>query len=424
MDREFHAIVTLGNGVRITGASLYPGTNSDSGLVPIVFLDACDSEKGLNGIGHKIVLCRDKNDTLGLQVYNVQNANVAGGIFITNNSDLQFSLQSTFPAVFLNLQDGETVLNYAGNGDDQPKGRIEFKETSMGTKPAPKVAGYSSRGPSQSCPFVLKPDLIAPGTFILASWPENIPATYLNSGKLFNSFNLLSGTSMSSPHAAGVAALLKAVHPEWSAAAIRSAMMTTSYSTDNAFNPIQDIGNGNQPATPLDIGAGHVDPNRALDPGLIYDIETEDYVNLLCALNYTMKQIDTITRRSSSSFTCSNPSLDLNYPSFIAFFNSNDSAASSKTVKEFRRTVTNVGEAMTSYTAKLAPLEGFEVRVVPEKLVFREKNEKQSYKVSIEGPRMMNGTVAFVSLSWVEDEEGKHIVRSPIVATSLSSEFL
>ncbi|KAF5955726.1 hypothetical protein HYC85_008582 [Camellia sinensis] len=180
---------------------------------------------------------------------------------------------------------------------------------------------------------------------------------------------------MSCPHAAGIAALLKVARPEWSPATIRSAMMTTSYSTDNTFSPIQDIGNG-KPATPLAIGAGHVDPDKALDPGLVYDLKTEDYVNLLCALNYTMKQIQAITR--SSSYVCSNPSPDLNYPSFIAFFNANDSQS------DLILTLTNVGERMTTYVSKLSPMEGLKVRVVPEKLVFTERYEKQSYKLEIE----------------------------------------
>ncbi|THG09297.1 hypothetical protein TEA_028532 [Camellia sinensis var. sinensis] len=414
IDRKFSANLTLDNGITLTGTSLYPGNSASSTLI---FLNTCDDFEELKKIGNKIVVCEDKNDLLGEQVHNVKNVNVTGGIFITNNTDIELFTQSTFPAVFLNLQNGKIVLDHVKTSGD-PKGTMEFQGTSLGTKPAPKVASYSSRGPSQTCPFVLKPDLMAPGSLILASWPQQIPVvTDLNSfGQLFNNFNILSGTSMSCPHAAGIAGLLKAARPEWSPATIRSAMMTTSYSTDNTFSPIQDIGNG-KPATPLAIGAGHVDPNKALDPGLVYDLKTEDYVNLLCALNYTMKQIQAIAR--SSSYVCSNPSLDLNYPSFIAFFNANDSQSDLNTVKEFQRTLTNVGERMTTYVSKLSPMEGLKVRVVPEKLVFIERYEKQSYKLEIEGPRLMKEMVVSGSLSWVEVGGRKHVVRSPIVATSI-----
>ncbi|KAI8549938.1 hypothetical protein RHMOL_Rhmol06G0064200 [Rhododendron molle] len=416
MDRKFQGLITLGNNVSISGSSLFPG-NSNPSQFPLVFTGFCNSTEELENVGHKIVVCQDKDNSLSEQVYYVQNSNVTAAIFVTNTTDLELSIQTTFPAIFLNLELGEIVLDYVNKGND-PKAKIDFHRTILGTKPAPEVASYSSRGPSPSCPFVLKPDLMAPGSLILASWPQNLQVVDLTTGPLFSQFNILSGTSMSCPHAAGVGALLKAARPEWSPAAIRSAMMTTSYLNDNDFNPIQDLGNNNKVATPLATGSGHVDPNKALDPGLIYDADVIDYVNLLCGLNYTTKQIQTITR--GNPYNCSNPILDVNYPSFIAFFNAN----ASETIREFSRTVTNVGEGMTNYTAKVTAMEGFKVKVVPEKLVFRERSEKQSYKVSIEGPKTMKeDTVAFGYLTWVEIV-GDHVVRSPIVATSLSSDPL
>ncbi|XP_052200752.1 subtilisin-like protease SBT3 [Diospyros lotus] len=419
IDREFYGTVSLGNGVSVTGSTLYPG-NSSSSPMPLVFMDMCDDVEELNKTGYKIVVCQDKNNSLGEQFYNVQISTVAGAIFITNYTDLELFLQSLFPALFLNPKDGEIVLDYVKN-TKSPEGKFGFQGTKIGTKPAPRVTSYSSRGPSPTCPFVLKPDLMAPGSLILAAWPQNVPAAYLiKSGvDLFSNFNILSGTSMSCPHAAGVAVLLKAAHPEWSPAAVRSAMMTTSYSTDSASNPIQDIGYDNHPATPLAIGAGHVDPNKALDPGLVYDLGVQDYVNLLCGMNFTARQIKTITR--TSNYSCESPSLDLNYPSFIAYFNANTSASNGNKMIEFQRTVTNVGEGRASYVAKVTPMEGLSLRVVPDKLVFREKNEKQSFNLRIEGPMQLKETVVYGSLSWVETE-GKHVVRSPIVATSLSSE--
>ncbi|KAF7141808.1 hypothetical protein RHSIM_Rhsim06G0051900 [Rhododendron simsii] len=415
VDREFQGLITLGNNVSISGSSLFPG-NSIPYQLPLVSKGFCNNSKELKNVGHKIIVCQDEDNSLSEQKFkdNAQNSSFAAVIFVTNTTDLESYIQTPFPAIVLNLEKGEIVLDYIKNGDD-PTAKMDFHQTVLGTKPAPKVASYSSRGPSPSCPFVLKPDLMGPGSLILAAWPPNIPAAGLATRPLFSQFNILSGTSMSCPHAAGVAALLKAARPDWGPAVIRSAMMTTSYSNGNDFNPIKDLGNNNNDATPLDMGSGHVEPNKALDPGLIYDADVTDYVNLLCGLNYTTKQIKAITR--GNPYNCSNPTLDINYPSFIAFFN----ADAPETVQEFSRTVTNIGAGMTNYMAKVTPMEGFIVKVVPEKLVFREKSEKQSYKVSIQGPKTMKeGTLAFGYLTWVE-VEGDHVVRSPIVALSVSS---
>lgn len=193
-------------------------------------------------------------------------------------------------------------------------------------------------------------------------------------------------------------------------------MMTTADSLDNTQGPIRDIGRDNNAATPLAMGAGHINPNKALDPGLIYDVTPEDYINLLCGLDFTSQQIKTITR--SSSYSCSNPSLDLNYPSFIGYFNRNSSKSDTKRIQEFQRTVTNLGDGMSTYTAKLTPMDKYKVSVAPHKLVFKEKYEKQNYKLRIEGPLLLDNYLVYGSLSWVETS-GKYVVKSPIVATTI-----
>ncbi|EXC32843.1 Subtilisin-like protease [Morus notabilis] len=418
LDRDFYGVLNLGNGVSISGASLYPG-NFMKTRVPIVFMGSCKNPKKLKKIGRKIVVCQDKNvDTLSTQYGNLEDAKVFGGVFITNNTDLEEFVQSSYPAIFVSPEDGEALKNYI-KADAQPKAMMSFRNTVLGTKPAPKATLYTSRGPSPSCPAILKPDIMAPGSLILAAWPANTSATEADGRPLYSQFNLLSGTSMACPHAAGVAALVLGARPEWGPAAIRSALMTSSDVYDNTLSPIKDIGFNNQPATPLAIGSGHINPNKALDPGLIYDVEIQDYVNVLCALNYTVEHIKVITK-SSSLVDCSKPSLDLNYPSFIAFFNANDSKSDAKTVKDFQRTVTNVGEGKSTYIASVTSMEGLKVNVVPKKLVFKEKNEKKKFKLSIEGPRMMKQRVVFGYLTWV-DNDNKHVVRSPIVATNLDS---
>ncbi|KAL2575472.1 hypothetical protein GLYMA_16G019100v4 [Glycine max] len=119
----------------------------------------------------------------------------------------------------------------------------------------------------------------------------------------------------------------------------------------------------------------------------------------------------------SSNNDCSKPSLDHNYPSFIAFFNSNGSRAA----QEFQRTMTNVGDGQTIYVASITPAKGYHVSVNPKKLVFEAKNEKQSYKLRIEGPRKKKEkNMAHGYLAWTVM---KHVVRSPIVVTTLTFDF-
>ncbi|KAL5062491.1 hypothetical protein RYX36_024228 [Vicia faba] len=412
-DREFHGNLTLGNGVSLTGLSSYRG-NFSATNIPVVFKDTCENFQEVVPFKNKIVVCEDKNGSVvSSQVSNVFLAGAVGGVFISNVSQQYLShlLKNPVPSIFINKKDGEIVKDYIHKNSNSSKiQNMSFMITVFGAKPSPKVDSYSSRGPSYSCPYVLKPDITAPGTSILAAWPSKVPV-FLGTED-YNNFNVLTGTSMSCPHVAGVAALLKGAHPDWSPAAIRSAMMTTSDILDNTKQPIKDIGNDNKDATPLALGAGHVNPNRALDPGLVYDAGVQDYVNLLCALNFTQQNITAITRSSSND--CSKPSLDLNYPSFITFVEAGNTSV--RITREFHRTVTNVGEGKSTYVASITPIKGFNISVIPDKLVFNEKNMKLSFKLKIEGEKVTKkNEVCYGYLTW---NDGKHVVRSPIVVST------
>ncbi|KAI5422154.1 hypothetical protein KIW84_045570, partial [Lathyrus oleraceus] len=360
IDREFHGNITLGNGVSLTGLSSYIG-NFSANNFPIVFMGLCGNVEELKKVKTNIVVCEDNNGTITDQIYNLVEAKIVGGVFISKIPNIDDS-DSSFPSIIIDPINGEIVKAYIksySSKNSSSTASISFKITVFGVKPSPRVDSFSSRGPSNTCPYVLKPDITAPGASILAAWPPNVPVLDYGT-KVYNKFNVLSGTSMSCPHVAGVAALLKGAHPDWSPAAIRSAIMTTSDIFDNTKEHIKDTDN-NKDATPLALGAGHVNPNRALEPGLVYDVGVQDYVNLLCALNFTQKNITTITRTPFSD--CSKPSLDLNYPSFIAFINAGNSSV--RTTHEFGRTVTNVYEGKSTYFASITPIKGFNISVVP-----------------------------------------------------------
>ncbi|XP_068341419.1 subtilisin-like protease SBT3 [Pyrus communis] len=158
---------------------------------------------------------------------------------------------------------------------------------------------------------------MAPGSLVLAAWSPKVASVQI--GFIVNlpsDYNLISGTSMACSHASGVAELLKGAHPGWSATAIRSALMATANPLDTTRNPFLDGDHFNS-ASPLTMGTGRIDPNRALEPGLTYDAASQEYVNLLCSTNFTRKQSYPSLDRA---YDCSKPSSYLNYPSFIALY--------------------------------------------------------------------------------------------------------
>ncbi|KAF2321121.1 hypothetical protein GH714_034153 [Hevea brasiliensis] len=307
IDRELGAHVTLGEGdITVTGISMYP-ENLFVSRIPLYFghgnrsKELCDwNSLDSQDVAGKFVFCDYDNESSVFQSEtDMYGLDIAGAIF--------------------------------------------------STKPAPKVAYFSSRGPDRRSPWILKPDILAPGYLILAAWvPNRGFAPIRDDDYLLTDYALVSGTSMSCPHTAGVAALLKATHRDWSSAAIRSAMMTTADVTDNANGRIIDMTTA-VAGTPLDFGGGHLNPNKAMDPGLVYDIEVEDYINYLCALNYTSQQIQIIT--GTSNFSCKYASLDLNYPSFIVILNKTNSTTST-----FRRVLLNVADTASIYNAVVEAL--------------------------------------------------------------------
>ncbi|XP_062003246.1 subtilisin-like protease SBT1.9 [Rosa rugosa] len=417
IDRQLGGILTLGNGMKITFPSLYPRNFSRDTQLPLVF-NGCQSVMELKKLKGKIVVCKD-NMSIDVQVENAKSAKVSGVVFISNTTLSDYDTITIFPAAVIGDQDGKLVVDYIKQSSN-PKAILEFRKTVIGTKPAPRVDDYSSRGPFPSCPTILKPDILAPGSLILASWSPTSSVSEDQSSPLFSNFNLDTGTSMSAPHVAGVAALIKSVHPDWSPAAIRSALMTTANPLDNTHSPIKDA-YGNLIASPLAIGAGHINPNKALDPGLVYDAAADDYIKLLCAMKYTAKQIQIIT---GSIYKCANRfNIDINYPSFIAYFNSNGSNSDAKVVQEFGRTLTNVGEEQSSYTVNLTAVAGLKLKVEPQRLVFTKKYEKLRYKLTMVGPKLLKEDFVQGSLSWIDDG-GKYVVRSPIVATNIVPDSL
>ena len=129
------------------------------------------------------------------------------------------------------------------------------------------------------------------------------------------------------------------------------------------------------PANIFATGAGHVNPSEANDPGLVYDIQPDDYIPYLCGLNYTDHEIQMITQRTTKCMEIKSiPEAQLNYPSFSVVLRSSP--------QTFTRTPTNVGQANSSYTVDIIQPQGVSVGVSPNKLVFKELNQKEAYTVT------------------------------------------
>jgi subtilisin family serine protease len=134
--------------------------------------------------------------------------------------------------------------------------------------PADVMAAFSSRGPTGD---FIKPDITAPGIQVLAGMTPQPDQTTPTNGPSNNLYQAIAGTSMSSPHAAGVSALVKAAHPSWTPEEIKSALMTSS---------VQAVvkEDGVTPATPFDDGAGSIRADRAVNPTLVFNETYADFV--------------------------------------------------------------------------------------------------------------------------------------------------
>lgn len=200
---------------------------------------------------------------------------------------------------------------------------------------------------------------------------------------------------MATPHVAAVVALLKALHPNWSPAALKSAIVTTASVTDERGMPILAEGLPRKIAEPFDYGGGHINPNRAADPGLIYDIDPSDYNKFF---GCTIKTSVSCNPSALPGYHLNLPSIaipDLRYPITVS------------------RTVTNVGEVDAVYHAAIQSPPGVKMDVEPPVLVFNAANKVHMFKVKFSPLWKLQGDYAFGSITWHNDQK---TVRIPIAA--------
>ena len=307
--------------------------------------DACEELINGDEVSGKIAFVQRGNCEFEIKIANAEDAgavavvvyNIAGDPIVMNGDEGSAGI----PAVMIGQADGNLILAELDRIFDVTvllDKSLFLDERDTGNT----MATFSSRGQGPVLD-ILKPDVTAPGVNILAGFtPDAVNATQ------GENFAYLSGTSMSTPHIAGVAALLLQANPEWSPSALKSALMTTARQN-------LTLADGETDANPFAFGAGHIVPNDAVDPGLVYDVSDDEFDAFACGIASPAVSQQRCSELSQAGFSFSGE--DLNQPSIaIAHL------AGQQTV---RRHVTNVSDESTTYTAEIVAPSGVAVSVVP-----------------------------------------------------------
>jgi subtilisin family serine protease len=329
----------------------------------------------------------------------VKNAADAGAIaaLVYNNAGDPIVMHGTeglsdIPALMIGQADANLILAELDAANDVTV--VLDKSFLLTTTDTGNVmASFSARGPAPVAD-ILKPDVTAPGINILAGFTPDAA----NAARGEN-FAFLSGTSMSTPHVAGAAALILQAHPTWTPSAIKSALMTTARQDIKASAGLGD-------ANPFDFGAGHIAPNNAFDPGLVFDVSDDEFDAFACGIASPAVSSTRCDELTTAGFSFE--AAKLNQPS-IAF----SELTSQRAVQ---RRVTNVGDEADSYTVAISAPPGMNVDVSPSTLALG-PGESAAFDVSltyVSGPLDL---WRFGSLTW---SSATRDVYSPIAVKPTS----
>ena len=391
--RRAFLAVELGNGQRYVGASTTPPLPTATQFVTslsVKLASATDANARLCAPGTldptkavgKVVQCdRGVVDRIA-KSFEVRRAGGVGMVMTNTSLNSLNGDYHPIPSTHVSHEARQPILDYiAAAGVGATAKIVPLTPAELAAAPqVPEIAAFSSRGPSVTTDGdILKPDIAAPGVDILAA-----VAPPFHFGR---DWDLISGTSMASPHIAGIGALLKAAHPTWLPSEIKSAMMTTTIDT---------VSSGNDPFAQ---GAGFVQPNGAADPGLVYPTTPNEYRQFMVGLGVRFAPpFDTLTPISASN---------LNQASIAI-----GKLAGTETVT---RRVKNVDDSRATYRASW-DLPGFGVTVSPSQFTLAPGAERE-----------LTVTIARTDAplgEWVSGHlnltGGGHTVRSPISVQAVS----
>ena len=226
----------------------------------------CQSDVAAGAATGKIVVClRGVNGRIDKGRRVLQGG--AAGMILSNQSAAVTDLESDnhyLPAIHTQFA-SNAVANFVTTHTNV---MATWAQGTAQPAQADVMASFSSRGPLGDW---IKPDVTAPGVQVLAGTTPQPDQTTADNGPVGNLYMAIAGTSMSSPHSAGVSALVKAAHPDWTPAEIKSALMTSSVQT-----VVKE--DGVTPAGPFDMGAGSIRADRAVNPTLVFNESYDDMV--------------------------------------------------------------------------------------------------------------------------------------------------
>ncbi|MFI6478106.1 S8 family serine peptidase [Nonomuraea sp. NPDC050663] len=351
--RTFQSTVTLtgaSSSATVKGATITAGVATPANVVlasaPPYNNAGCLTPAPPGLFTGKIVVC-ERGPGRVIRGFNVLQGG-AVGMLLVNTTPLDVMTDNHWlPTVHLNKPETDTLLAFVAANPGTAK--ASFTQGTKTTWQGDVMTTFSSRGPGGD---FLKPDVTAPGLHILAgTTPTLEDPTGGPSGQYFQA---IAGTSMSSPHVAGSAALLFALNPTWTPGQVKSALETTAKTSVVK----QD---GTTPADPFDFGGGRVDLTKAGDPGLTID-ET--------AANFVAAETDSLNR------------IDLNLPSV--------NAPVMPGVITAKRTLTNVTNKTLAYVATGKTVAGASIVVLPPAFTVR-PGKSVTVSIVITAPDLAEG---------------------------------